>query len=173
MANTGHMIFSTPFGYAGLIFQTDPYRLSEVLLPCKTEKAIYQRGKKAAWGTAQSHPRAEQVAETMIAYFRGDCLSFSFQDIDFSSFTRAQQQVYHIVAKIPYGRVRSYGQVAADAGHPGAARFVGQCMAKNPYPILIPCHRVIRSDGQLGGFGGGLRLKQRMLDLETRIRSQR
>jgi methylated-DNA-[protein]-cysteine S-methyltransferase len=51
---------------------------------------------------------------------------------------------------------------------PGASRFVGNCMARNPYPIYIPCHRVIRGDGTLGGFGGGLDLKQKMLDLESR-----
>jgi len=67
---------------------------------------------------------------------------------------------------VPRGRVISYGRLAALCGSPGAARAVGGAMASNPFPILYPCHRVLGSDGSLTGFGGGLELKRRMLEME-------
>lgn len=87
--------------------------------------------------------------------------------MDLSPYTSAQQTVYRTVAKIPYGQTASYGDVARMAGLPRAARFVGTTMANNRYPVFIPCHRVIKSDGSAGGFGGGSALKERMLALET------
>ena len=71
---------------------------------------------------------------------------------------------------IPRGETRSYAWLATQAGRPGALRAAGQAMAHNPIPILIPCHRVIGSDGSLYGYGGGLKLKQRLLDLERAAR---
>ncbi len=68
--------------------------------------------------------------------------------------------------KIPYGQVRTYGWLAEAAGRPGAARAAGQAVARNPFPIIIPCHRVIAADGRLGGFGGGLEMKRKLLELE-------
>ena len=79
--------------------------------------------------------------------------------MDLSRFTPSQQSVYRTVAKIPYGETASYGQVARMAGLPRAARFVGTTMAKNVYPVFIPCHRVIKSDGSPGLFGGGRALE--------------
>ena len=71
-----------------------------------------------------------------------------------------------MVRTIPYGETRSYGWVASHLGLPKAARAVGQALGRNPLPIIIPCHRVISSDGGLGGFGGGLGLKESLLRLE-------
>ncbi|GAI87660.1 unnamed protein product, partial [marine sediment metagenome] len=68
---------------------------------------------------------------------------------------------------IPYGETRSYAWVAKQVGKPKAARAVGQAMGSNPLPIIIPCHRVITSNGKLGGFGGGLEMKRQLLSLEA------
>lgn len=76
------------------------------------------------------------------------------------------ESVYATVAAIPAGRVMTYGEVAAAAGSPGAARAVGRAMAINPFPVVIPCHRVVASNGGLGGFAGGLKMKARMLAME-------
>ena len=78
-------------------------------------------------------------------------------------FTRA---VLKVTAQIPYGEVRSYRWIANKLGHPNAARAVGNALAKNPVPIIIPCHRVVRSDGSIGGFALGGRWKKRLLNLE-------
>jgi methylated-DNA-[protein]-cysteine S-methyltransferase len=72
--------------------------------------------------------------------------------------------------QIPYGETASYGEVAEKIGNPSASRAVGQANARNPIPIVIPCHRVVGSNGTLTGFGGGIEVKQTLLDLEQRHR---
>ncbi len=103
-------------------------------------------------------------------YFSGTRERFSYA-VELSGRTSFQKKVLQATARIPYGETRSYAWLARQAGSPRAARAVGQVMAKNPVPLLIPCHRVVGSDGGLCGFAGGLRalgLKQRLLDLEER-----
>ncbi|MBI4787571.1 MAG: MGMT family protein [Chloroflexi bacterium] len=77
-----------------------------------------------------------------------------------------QRAVLIAISKIPFGETRSYGWVAREIGQPNAARAVGQALHTNPIPIIIPCHRVIASDGSLGGYGGGLPMKAKLLQLE-------
>ena len=100
------------------------------------------------------------------AYFAGRRRSFTAPcDLGgLSPFTRA---VLRITAGIPYGEVKSYRWVAERLGKPKAMRAVGNALARNPIPIIIPCHRVVRSDGALGGFALGLNWKRKLLDLET------
>jgi methylated-DNA-[protein]-cysteine S-methyltransferase len=78
-----------------------------------------------------------------------------------------QQEVWAALREIPFGTTVSYGQLATRLGRNGAARAVGHANARNPIPIIVPCHRVVGSSGQLTGYGGGLLAKQRLLDLET------
>ncbi len=80
-----------------------------------------------------------------------------------------QKKAYAVVKKIPKGETRSYKWVAEQMGKPHAYRAVGQALNKNPYPEFIPCHRVIRSDGSLGGYSKGLRRKSRLLEREKSI----
>jgi methylated-DNA-[protein]-cysteine S-methyltransferase len=86
--------------------------------------------------------------------------------IDFSSGTAFQQAVWRALLEIPRGETRSYAWVARWVGRPGAARAVGQAVGVNPLPLLVPCHRVVASDGGLGGFGGGLEMKRTLLRWE-------
>jgi methylated-DNA-[protein]-cysteine S-methyltransferase len=86
--------------------------------------------------------------------------------LDLSSGTKFQQKVWRVLTKIPRGETRSYGWVAKKAGKPGASRAVGTACGANPIPVIVPCHRVIAGDGTLGGFGGGLPMKRRLLALE-------
>ena len=81
--------------------------------------------------------------------------------------TGFQRSVWLGLLKIPRGSTISYAELARRVGRPGAARAVGQALGSNPVPILLPCHRVVAADGTLGGFGGGLTVKQRLLDLES------
>ena len=80
------------------------------------------------------------------------------------------RKVYRAVLSIPLGQVRTYRWVAEKAGSPGAVRAVGQALKRNPYPLLIPCHRVIRSDGKPGGYAWGKKKKPFLLELERAIR---
>lgn len=77
-----------------------------------------------------------------------------------------QRRVLIAEHSIPRGRVSAYGTIAARIGKPGAARAVGNALARNPFPLIVPCHRAIRSDGELGGFQGGTRMKRALLELE-------
>ena len=80
-----------------------------------------------------------------------------------------QKAVWMELTHIPYGETRSYGEIADSLGRPGAARAVGGANAANNLPVVVPCHRVISADGTLGGFNGGLHLKERLLDHERRV----
>jgi methylated-DNA-[protein]-cysteine S-methyltransferase len=84
--------------------------------------------------------------------------------------TPFQQRVWAALAEIPYGRTRSYGELAADIGRPDRVRAVGAAVGRTPVPIVVPCHRVIGADGSLTGYGGGLQRKQALLELESRVR---
>ncbi len=83
-----------------------------------------------------------------------------------------QQKVWDALARIPFGETRSYAEVAEMVGRPGAARAVGGANGCNRVPLVVPCHRVISADGSLGGFSGGLHLKQRLLEHERRFSSR-
>jgi methylated-DNA-[protein]-cysteine S-methyltransferase len=82
--------------------------------------------------------------------------------------TPFERSVWDELRKIPFGETRSYGEIAQAIGRPGAARAVGRANGANPIPIVVPCHRVIGSDGSLTGFGGGLEAKSRLLEIEGR-----
>lgn len=98
-------------------------------------------------------------------YFAGKRREFPIA-IDWSRLDGFTRKALQVCARIPYGKTLSYGEVAARAGSPGGARAVGQAMAKNPFPIIVPCHRVLASGGKIGGFSGGLHFKRSLLDLE-------
>lgn len=80
------------------------------------------------------------------------------------------KKVYKAVLSIPFGEVRTYKWVAKRAGRPKASRAVGQILKNNPYPLIIPCHRVVKSSGCIGGYAWGAGKKKRILDLERQIR---
>ena len=102
--------------------------------------------------------------EQLGAYFAGDRESF---DLDLAPRgTPFQLTVWEALRTIPYGETRSYGELAAQIGRPGASRAVGAANGNNPLSIVVPCHRVIGADGSLTGFGGGLPRKQWLLSME-------
>jgi methylated-DNA-[protein]-cysteine S-methyltransferase len=105
------------------------------------------------------------LADKLRRYFEGEAVAFD-EPLDPSIGTDFQRRVWAITRAIPRGQTRSYGEIARQAGSPGAARAVGQATARNPWPVLVPCHRVVGHDGRLTGFGGGLDMKHRMLVVE-------
>ena len=100
------------------------------------------------------------------SYFSGKQVDFKCYRIDIDGFSPFLRKVLEVAREIPYGEVRTYGWLAKKAGNPKAARAVGQAMARNPIPLLIPGHRVVAANGGLGGCGGGLKLKRALLELE-------
>ena len=106
------------------------------------------------------------LVERLKLYFTGSRVTFP-DELDLSGATPFQRGVWESTRLIPYGETRSYLWVARQIGKPGAVRAVGQALGKNPLAIIVPCHRVIASDGGLGGFGGGVEMKKYLLRLEN------
>lgn len=107
-----------------------------------------------------------QTRDFLREYFNGEKVDFSELKLDFSGYTYFQKRVLKAVMRIPLGEVRSYKQIAETIGKPKAYRAVGNAVGNNRTPIVIPCHRVVKNDGSLGGFGGGVRWKRILLRLE-------
>ncbi len=105
------------------------------------------------------------LVDELDRYFSGTLTHFTVR-LDLQDGTPFQRSVWEELTRIPYGETRSYGQIAAAVGNPKAPRAVGQANNRNRIPILIPCHRVIQSDGSLGGYASGLETKIRLLKLE-------
>jgi methylated-DNA-[protein]-cysteine S-methyltransferase len=98
-------------------------------------------------------------------YFSGSNSKFS-QKIKFLTGTEFERRIWSVLNEIPFGETRSYKWVAEKAGSASAVRAVGQALSKNPVPIVLPCHRVIESDGSIGGYSSGTDIKRRLLDME-------
>lgn len=117
--------------------------------------------------TAQGdHPVLEAAARQLEEYLAGRRSTFDLP-LEPRGGTPFQRRVWEALRRIPYGATRSYGELAAEVGSPRAARAVGSANARNPISIFIPCHRVIQSSGQSGGYGGGPAVKRRLLALEA------
>ncbi len=112
------------------------------------------------------YPVLTYAREMLDQYFAGEPLEFSKVPIRFNWGTGFQNSVWETIRQIPYGKVRSYKWIAEQIGHPKAVRAVGGAVGANTAVILNPCHRVIRSNGALGGYGGGLERKRQLLALE-------
>lgn len=127
------------------------------LRPSKRKTKTSQQKRAQRWMTLVSRELQE--------YFEG---RRSFFDVpcDLSHLTPFELKVLEATSRIPYGEVRTYRWVAEQVGKPTAARAVGNALHRNPIPFIIPCHRVIRSDGSLGGYGFGIERKRRLLKLE-------
>ncbi len=115
---------------------------------------------------SSSCPEIESVADLVAASMAGDDVRLPLDLAGMDLCSEFQQQVLGAVHAIPRGSVSTYRRIAAQLGHPQTARAVGTALAANPFPILVPCHRVIRSDGTLGGYGGGLPMKRALLESE-------
>jgi methylated-DNA-[protein]-cysteine S-methyltransferase len=108
-----------------------------------------------------------QVTRQLDEYFAGDRTEFDLPLHPIG--TPFQLEVWEALTAIPYGEVRSYGQVAEQLGRPGASRAVGLANGRNPIAVIVPCHRVIGASGSLTGYGGGIHRKRLLLDLEAGV----
>ncbi len=164
---TKYTIFQTKWGYFGLA--GTEYGLCRTQLPGSKPEKIKSLLLKNLPAAQFEKTFCKILQQQIIAHFEGTCVNFS-RDIPlildgFSSFGIS---VLKSCREIEMGQIITYGQLAKKAGRPNASRAVGSTLAKNPLPLIIPCHRIIRSDGKLGGFSapGGIILKKKMLKLE-------
>jgi methylated-DNA-[protein]-cysteine S-methyltransferase len=138
------------------------------------------RGLRQVLWAGQSPPETSVAASSDVleeatlklgAYFAGDLRRFDLP-LDLAG-TEFQVAAWRALADIPYGTTISYGEQARRLGRPGAVRAVGAANGRNPLPIVLPCHRIVGADGSLVGFGGGLSVKQRLLEHEARFAARR
>lgn len=109
--------------------------------------------------------RHADIKADLKRYLKGERVEFKVK-IDISGGTDFQRMVWRTLCNIPYGETKSYKWLADLVGCPNGFRAVGQANGKNPIPIIIPCHRVINSDGSIGGYSGGIEIKKRLLEIE-------
>ncbi len=141
-------VLSTPIG--GVEIVTERGRLSSLTLT----------GRKPTPGSPKG-----PIARELERFFRGETRDLSGIPVDLGGSTPFERRVYEATRRIPFGKVATYGQIAKAIGKAGAPRAVGQALGRNPISIVIPCHRVVASDG-LGGFTGGLAWKKKLLRFE-------
>lgn len=153
--------YRTGFGWG--VFRYRGAGITEVRLP--------RRGVSPPAGARRArHPATvRRMLADLEAYFRGEeraVVLGAGGRLDWTGVPSFERRVYEVVRRIPPGSTMSYRDVARAAGRQKAHRAVGNAMARNPFPVLVPCHRVVRSDGGIGGFGGGVPLKRSMLAIE-------
>ena len=155
--------FATPWGK--MSSAATERGLAVLTLPGQPESLFHSILEKLFpdWMSARPGGLRTDVERQIIEYLNGRRAAFDLP-LDLRG-TPFQKRVLAVVATIPYGHTRTYAQVAQAAGKPRAYRAVGMANALNPLPLVIPCHRVVASDG-LGGYGGGIAMKRRLLELE-------
>jgi methylated-DNA-[protein]-cysteine S-methyltransferase len=151
------LLAATERGLANVVFHADDATASA---------ALDKLGRNIQAAPTGDLGRLDPVVEQLKAYFRGALTTFDLE-LDYCLTTGFNRRVLRALAeRVPLGKVASYQDLANWVGEPGAARAVGVAMATNPLPVVVPCHRVVESDGGLGGFGGGVQTKRELLALE-------
>jgi methylated-DNA-[protein]-cysteine S-methyltransferase len=161
-------LFNTDFGSCGIAWSD--VGLVRVQLPesdeLATEARLRSTGALAKDPTSSAHAKASVTALTN--YFGGDSSDFEALLLDLRIVSTEFAAIYAALRAVPTGATTTYGQLAAAIGSPGAARVVGRAMAANPWPVIVPCHRVLTAQGTSGGFSayGGAATQRRLLALE-------
>lgn len=128
---------------------------------------VHSLGREIAFGKPEQGSLLESLPAKLAQYFAGVRVQFD-EPVDLRGMTDFQQQVLAATREIPYGQTRSYSWVAQRVGNPRAFRAVGQALGRNPVAIVVPCHRVVTSQGAVGGFGWGVEMKKLLLSIESR-----
>ncbi|MFH1662508.1 MAG: methylated-DNA--[protein]-cysteine S-methyltransferase [Chloroflexota bacterium] len=159
-----YITFKTDMGWVGILASSRGL-LGTTLPRRSAQEARQQLGdslNQATWAPCLF----DDLTERLKAYFSGRKVAFP-DGLDLSGATLFQREVWEATRLIPYGETRSYLWAANQINRPRAARAVGQALGRNPLPIIVPCHRVVASDGRLSGFSGGVEMKRYLLWLEA------
>lgn len=164
-----YLILETAAGHCAIAWNS--VGITRFMLPARergaTERGLLRRLPGAKPGTPT--PVVSAAVEAVRQYFQGERIDFSDFRLDLDGHDEFPRQVYTALRRVPWGQTTTYGALAKETGAgPEAARDVGQAMATNPVPLIIPCHRVLAAGGKIGGFSapGGQSAKRRMLELE-------
>jgi methylated-DNA-[protein]-cysteine S-methyltransferase len=163
-----HTILPSIFGSFGIVWQRTENRpkVQRVFLPNEetpVEKVIHAE-------FVDSNPRSchdiSELGERIQRFLKGEPAKFELDIVSLEICSAFQRRVLLAEYEIPRGWISTYGRISKNLGIPKGARAVGRALSRNPFPIIIPCHRAIRSNGELGGFQGGLRMKTALLRYE-------
>lgn len=164
-----YLIFETAHGFCGIAWSD--VGITRVQLPTKSADAAQRSLLRRAGDAKRTEPTPEvgELVASVKRYFQGEAMDFSDVRLDLGDLDAFVGQIYAATRKVRWGDTTTYGTLAKSLGAgPEAARDVGEAMAKNPVPLIIPCHRVLAAGGKVGGFSapGGSATKVRMLELE-------
>ncbi len=160
-----YSIFNTPSGWMGIA--GNEYGLRTLILPQINEgKALsLVKDRIGADDLVRDKRYFGGIIRLLLDYLEGKRVVFEYP-LDMRSATQFEKKVWKVTQSIPYGEIRSYKFIAEEIGNPKAFRAIGQVLKRNPLPIIIPCHRVIQNNGELGGFLGGIEFKKFLLKIE-------
>jgi methylated-DNA-[protein]-cysteine S-methyltransferase len=168
MSEHGFTLFDTAVGQCGIAWGTRG--IIGVQLPERSDSATHARlvRRYPAAQEAPPPPGIQHAIDNIAALLRGDACDLVNVDLDMDRVPPFHQLVYAVARTILPGATLSYGEIATRLGDRGVARDVGEAMGQNPFPIIVPCHRVVAAGGRLGGFSaaGGVTTKLRLLDIE-------
>jgi methylated-DNA-[protein]-cysteine S-methyltransferase len=164
----GFTLFDTDLGRYGIAW--GERGIAAVELPGSSDDSMRRRLRRAAPGASELEPPADVAAaiDAISRLLAGEPEDLSAVVLDMDEVPEFHRRVYDVARAIPAGETLSYGEIAARLGEPGAAQAVGKALGRNPFPIIVPCHRVLAANGALHGFSapGGIETKRRMLAIE-------
>lgn len=161
-----YSLFKTKIGWCGLL--RSEKGILRLFIGCPKRGQLLKQITHEFGNSIVRTPATGEMIDKIKRYCAGEKVIFDECAVDRSLLTPFQQKVLKAAMKIPYGAVETYSGLARKAACPNGSRAVGNALAKNPFPLVVPCHRIIRGDGRLGGFSawGGIALKERLLKLE-------
>jgi methylated-DNA-[protein]-cysteine S-methyltransferase len=168
MRTRGFSLFDTALGRCGIAW--DERGIVSVQLPEPDDAATRARLLRRAVGAEEKAPPpdVQRVVDGIAALMLGHPVDFASVELNMDGVPEFHRRVYEAASAVPAGRMVTYGDIAKQLGDPGAAQAVGQALGANPFPVIVPCHRVVAAGGKTGGFSapGGARTKLRMLAIE-------
>lgn len=154
----------SPFG--PILLAATPSGLVRVNLPAyDPEETLDELASRVSPRVLEAPARLDDARRQLDLYFEGRLTQFDLP-LDWRLSKDFRRRALRAISRIPYGQTRTYTQIAASAGNERAVRAAGTACGSNPIPIVVPCHRVLRTGGALGGYGGGLEMKRSLLELE-------
>lgn len=165
LLDVAYATIDSPFG--PLLVATTPRGLVKISFPVAydTDETLRELAAQISPRVLEAPARLDDVRRQLDLYFEGRLREFDLA-LDWQLSKGFRRRALRAIDHIPYGRTRSYTQIARSAGNERAVRAAGTACGSNPIPIVVPCHRVLRSGGALGGYGGGLPMKEALLAME-------
>jgi methylated-DNA-[protein]-cysteine S-methyltransferase len=165
LLDVAYATVDSPFG--ALLVATTPNGLVKISFPSAydTEETLEELATRISPRVLEAPAQLDDVRRQLDLYFEGRLRGFDLP-LDWQLSKGFRRRALRAIDRIPYGKTRSYTEIARSAGNERAVRAAGTACGSNPIPIVVPCHRVLRSGGALGGYGGGLPMKEALLELE-------